>query len=69
MSTARAEAGVDQEERARAQTTEDAVKRQRLWADALIAVHEGGKTMKCTAGMAVAHRGAVVGVGGERCDR
>ena len=42
MLTAWAEAGVDQEERARTQTTEDAVKRQRLWADALIAVHEGG---------------------------
>ena len=61
-----AEVGADREERTRTQATDDAVRRQRLRAYALIAAHERGRTQDAEQGLAVARRGAVVGVGGVR---
>ena len=63
-----AEGGGAHEERARIQMTDDAVRRRRLWIHALIASQKGG-TQDTEQGRAVARRGAVVGVGGARCER
>ena len=64
-----AEGGADHEERARIQTTDDAVRRRRLWIHALIACYEGVYMLDAEQGLVVARRGAVVGVEGPRCDR